>query len=129
MTDRTTIAIEGAWTTDQRRIEPGALWWDDGPLAVVEWRQWHPTVHYGTPRFIGTLTDIRREDDGRITALGHYAVVRGRFVVADLADVHMESDGNTEVPPRLIITHAKIVGAVSIPIGMWPWPPLHEMRR
>lgn len=131
MIDRTTIAYEGVWTTDHRKIEPGALVWPDAPLPVVEWRQAHPTFHYGRPHFIGTMTDIRREDDGRVTAIVDAPAVRGRYVVADLAGLRERRwrSGPMHDAGAIVFTYAEIIGAVTIPIGMWPWPPMHEIQR
>lgn len=57
---RRVIAIEGRETTDGRLIAPGALTWSDGPIPIK--------TAYGLGDYVGKATNLRREDDGTITA-------------------------------------------------------------
>lgn len=56
---RRIITWEGVYTIPQTFIEKGALTWDNEPLPV--------TAQNGT-EILGRATDLRREEDGTITA-------------------------------------------------------------
>lgn len=69
-----TIAFEGITTGDGRRIEPGALTWQDGPWPLI--LNIEAMGHVGT--VVGTINEIAREPmsakTNRITARGALSV-------------------------------------------------------
>lgn len=58
---RKTICIEGKKTVPGQFLETGSLKWEEGKQYPITWEYKHDKIY-------GWASDIRREDDGTITA-------------------------------------------------------------
>lgn len=104
------VAVEGRPTVDGRLIAGGALWWNSGPIPIMA----NATAEdrWGSV-LIGKATDLRREDDGTITALLHIDVADDDNFVITVMDTVTVDDEPVVLKGRIVEIFRTTTG--------WPW--------
>lgn len=105
------VAVEGRPTGDGRLIAGGALWWNDGPIPIMA-REDGSEDHWGAV-IVGKATDLRREDDGTITALLHIDVADDDNFVISVMDTVIVDDEPVFLKARIVEIFRTTTG--------WPW--------
>lgn len=112
--ERTTVLWEGVPTVDGRLINKDAIHWDNPPLPVME-RYDAPKNAFRDTRIYGYMTRIRREDDGRITAVVSPPIPEGKALGPDLDSFFTDPD----VTDQLIFVEARLRAATIVDKSAW----------
>jgi hypothetical protein len=126
MTDddaRVTLFWEGVDTSDGRRIEPGAVTWDDEPFPITRHGSLTRSDGNDLPSLYGKGLDVRREENGRVTCRVDPPLPKGHHLAVELGDVHVnERDLDGVFSHTLVIVQARLRGAAVVaPLhAVWP---------